>query len=273
MAQIQPSLDSYRRRWDLSPDGPAVETRSSQLLPVVASGEPAMLKVAISPEERAGAALMVWWEGVGAARVLAHEGAAILLERAVGGCSLLDLATSGRDDEASRIACAVAARLHGPRDSPPPELVPLDAWFAELWPVGARYGGILGACADAARTLLAAPREIGVLHGDIHHGNVLDFGPERGWLAIDPKGLWGERTYDFANLLCNPELPMTRDPARLARQATIIAEAANLDRGRLLLWALAYAGLAAAWDLDNEGPTEVHLRMPRVLAEILALSP
>lgn len=30
------------------------------------------------------------------------------------------------------------------------------------------------------------------LHGDLHHGNVLDFGAS-GWLAIDPKGLKGER--------------------------------------------------------------------------------
>jgi streptomycin 6-kinase len=51
--------------------------------------------------------------------------------------------------------------------------------------------------------LLAEPREVGVLHGDLHHGNVLDFGV-RGWLAIDPKGLLGERGFDFANIFTNP---------------------------------------------------------------------
>ena len=40
--------------------------------------------------------------------------------------------------------------------------------------------------------LAGEPHEIGVLHGDIHHGNILDFGA-RGWLAIDPKRLQGER--------------------------------------------------------------------------------
>lgn len=55
-------------------------------------------------------------------------------------------------------------------------------------------------CTDAAHLLLADRRDISPLHGDIYHGNVLDFG-ERGWLAIDPKGLKGERGFDYANLL------------------------------------------------------------------------
>ncbi len=60
----------------------------SHLLPVRRDGAPAMLKVALNQEEREGAALMVWYGGDGAARVLAHEGAALLLERASGDRSL-----------------------------------------------------------------------------------------------------------------------------------------------------------------------------------------
>ena len=56
----------------------------------------------------------------------------------------------------------------------------------ELDAAAASHGGILVRCAQTARALLAQPREVGVLHGDLHHGNVLDFGV-RGWLAIDPK--------------------------------------------------------------------------------------
>jgi streptomycin 6-kinase len=33
--------------------------------------------------------------------------------------------------------------------------------------------------------------------------DVPDFGA-RGWLAIDPKGLYGERGFDYANIFCNP---------------------------------------------------------------------
>jgi streptomycin 6-kinase len=100
--------------------------------------------------------------------------------------------------------------------------------------------------------LLQAPRDVVVLHGDIHihHRNVLDF-DARGWLAIDPKRVVGERGFDYANLFCNPELETVRAPGRLARQLDVVAEAAGLERERLLQWIMAYAGLSAAWFLED----------------------
>jgi streptomycin 6-kinase len=70
--------------------------------------------------------------------------------------------------------------------------VPLAQWFEALLSGAASQVGIFVHCASTARELLSAPRDVRVLHGDIHHGNVLDFG-SLGWLAIDPKGLYGER--------------------------------------------------------------------------------
>jgi streptomycin 6-kinase len=35
------------------------------------------------------------------------------------------------------------------------------------------------------------------------------------------------------------------------RRLGVVAEAANLDPSRLLLWVLAYAGLSAAWSIDD----------------------
>jgi streptomycin 6-kinase len=230
-------------------------THSSRLLPVRCDGAPAMLKFTTEPEERSGADIMAWWAGKGAARVLAHEGAALLMERATGERSLTEMARSGRDDVATRILCAAATRLHAPRRGPlPPSLVPLETWFKELEPAASRYGGILAEAATTARALFAAPREIVVLHGDIHHGNILDFGP-RGWLAIDPKGLLGERTFDFVNLLRNPDDETALAPGRFAQQVAVTAETAGLDRVRLLQWTLAFTGLSAAWILaDRDNP-------------------
>ncbi len=96
-----------------------------------------------------------------------------------------------------------------------------------------RHGGILAEAAATARELLAESREIDVLHGDLHHGNILDIGP-RGWLAIDPKRLLGDRGFEFANIFCNPDLETATELKRLSRQASVVAEAAVLDRTRLL---------------------------------------
>ena len=243
-------FDDSLSRWSLTPDSEPLTTHTSILLPVRHQGLPAMLKTATEAEERRGAETMVWWDGVGAARVLAHAGDALLMERDTGESSLAEMARNGRDDEASRIICAVAARLHAPRNRPPPSLAPLECWFAELEPGATRHGGILHLAAATARQLLAEPQDIVVLHGDIHHGNILDFG-SRGWLAIDPKGLRGERGFDFVNILRNPDAQTALTPGRFARQATVVADAAGLDRGRLLKWILAFTGLSASWVLGD----------------------
>ncbi len=264
-------FDHYLDRWNLIPDGAPIITRSSRLLPVRRDGVPAMLKIAVEGEERWGGGLMVWWDGEGAARVLAHEGDALLMERAMGRGSLIAMARSGRDEEASRIICAVAGRLHARRERPAPELIPLPRWFRALDPAAARYGGILVRCATMARALLEAPRDMTILHGDIHHGNILDAG-ERGWLAIDPKRLVGERGFDFANIFCNPDRQVAAAPGRLARQATVVADAAGVERDRLLRWVLAWAGLSAAWLLEDGVSAELPLEVAEIAAAELARS-
>ena len=181
-----------------------------------------MLKIATEAEEQRGSDLMIWWDGDGAARVLGRDGNALLLERSTGAQSLTEMAGSGNDDEASRILCAVAARLHARRDLPPPQLVPLPRWFEALAPAAQTHGGVLRLASKTAHDLLRTPQDSVALHGDIHHANVLDFGP-RGLLAIDPKGLIGERGFDFANIFCNPDFETATQPGRLARQATIVA--------------------------------------------------
>jgi streptomycin 6-kinase len=262
-------FDAHLSRWGLEADGEPIVTHSSALLPVRRGGAPLMLKVARAPEERAGARLMVWWDGDGAARVLEHDGDALLMERALGPGSLAAMARGRLDDEASRIFCAAAARLHAPRDHPPPVLVPLDRWFRSLEPAAAAHGGVLAASAAAARELLAAPRDVTVLHGDLHHDNVLDFGA-RGWLAIDPKGLVGERGFDFANLFCNPDPRTATAPGRLARQIEVVVDAAGLERARLLRWILAFTGLSAAWSLEDGDAPELALAIAGLAAAELA---
>ena len=62
-----------------------------------------------------------------------------------------------------------------------------------------------------ANDLLSPPQDIVVLHGDLRHGNILNFG-QRGWLAIDPKHIAGGRGFDFANMFCNPDREMALQP-------------------------------------------------------------
>jgi streptomycin 6-kinase len=251
-------FEKYIARWGLVPDGDPISTHSSDLLPALRDGAPVMLKIARPKEEQDGALLMKWWGGQGAARVLELEREALLMERATGPKSLAAMVRDGNDDLATRILCSVAAELHAPREEPPQTWIPLSRWFGALWPMAERHRSLLEEAAATAKELLADQRDVVVLHGDIHHGNVLDFGP-RGWLAIDPKGLIGERTFDFVNLLRNPETNVALAPGRFARQASVIADAVGLDRTRLLKWTVAFTGLSAAWFLGSGGSPDVDM--------------
>jgi streptomycin 6-kinase len=266
---ISTVFDHHLRLWSLAADGDAIHTHSSHLLPVRRRGVPAMLNIAFEPHEKAAAAVMRWWEGQGAVRVLAWDEDALLLERAEGTRSLAAMARDGRDEEACAILCRAVAGLHEPRDKPlPPQLIPLTEWFAPLEPAAARYGGILVQSAEAARDLLANQQNIVVLHGDVHHDNVLDFGP-RGWLAIDPKSLIGDRCFDYANILENPDHAIATDADRFARRIVVIAEEAGLERERLLRWVLAWCGLSAVWFLDDNQSGDAPLAVATLAARAL----
>ncbi|KFG93274.1 3'-kinase [Burkholderia paludis] len=261
-------FDRYIGPWGLVRDGDAILTASGGVLPVLRHARHAMLKVAICDEERRGNALMIWWNGQGAAQVWRHDRDAILLERAQPAPSLAGYSASGRDDDAMRIACDVVARLHAHRAPGAPALVPLHDWFDALLS-DASANDVLRRAATVARQLLAAPSvdEV-VLHGDIHHGNILHFG-DRGWLAIDPKGLRGDRAFDYANLFCNPAHDIAADRARFARRVEVVADAAQLDRRRLLRWILAWAGLSALWLIEDGLPPDTRLAVAHHAAHAL----
>ncbi|MGO1001812.1 aminoglycoside phosphotransferase family protein [Lysobacter sp. CA196] len=248
-------FDPHLAQWALVPDGAPIHTHSSDLLPVRYRDTPAMLKIPREPEERYGAAMMRWWDGDGAARVLAWDDDALLIERACGPRSLKHMARNGRDDDATGILCTTAARLHAPRAAaPPPQLLGLQPWFAELEPYANSHGGPLALAWNTACALLAEPCEVVPLHGDLHHENVLDAGAG-GWVAIDPKRLIGERGFDFACLFTDPDAETALAPGRLARRADLVAQTAGLERRRLLQWIVAFTGLSAAWYLmDEESP-------------------
>nr|WP_232337546.1 aminoglycoside phosphotransferase family protein [Deinococcus arboris] len=254
----------------MEPDGEPFSTPSSDLCPVRWKGQAAMLKVAKGAEEQRGNLLMVWLAGQGAAQVYRHGGRAVVLERIEGDHDLTAMVGAGQDDEASRILCWAAAGVHLPRPGPPRELLPLPWWFEALADASSQ-GGLFAQCWEIARQLLDIPQDVRPLHGDLHHGNVMH-SPRRGWLVIDPKGLLGERGYDFANILCNPSLETAGHPGRLERQAGVIAAAAGLDRARLLAWVAAYAGLSAAWHLEDDQPTEAGQTLD-LAQQALALSP
>jgi len=82
----------------------------------------------------------------------------------------------------------------------------------------------------------------------------------RGWLAYDPKGLYGERLYDVANTLCNPATARERvlSEARLLQVSQVLADQMGVHVGRLRAFVFAYTCLSASWPDKPEGNEVKH---------------
>jgi streptomycin 6-kinase len=192
-----------------------------------------------------------YFDGCGAVRLLQYDEGAHLLEYAAGD-ELVTWVERGEDENATRIIAQVIKQIHSvPQEATHDGLVRLDRWFGALFTKAAvdRQAGIESIyvrSASLTQRLLADQREVRVLHGDIHHRNIRQ--SPRGWLAFDPKGVVGERTYDCANTLCNPAMPeLVHNETRLLTNAAILADTLALDRSRVLAFTYAYACLNASW--------------------------
>ena len=101
--------------------------------------------------------------------------------------------------------------------------------------------------------LLASVTKTYLLHGDLHHANMLSAQREP-WLAIDPQGVPGDPAYEVPPFVRN-NLSGSADPVRLvARRVSMLADALDLDRERVLRWTQAEAVLSAWWHYKDNDP-------------------
>jgi streptomycin 6-kinase len=258
MIDLNQELQHYITAWNLSNPQPLAQTITSHIYTVTHDDAKVVLKILTSygADERIGALALSHFKGHGAVRLLRSDDSAQLLEYAEGE-NLTGLVKNGQDETATAIIGDVVNALHAV-DSAPPEGIPtLRQWFKALFLQvdQDRDNGpdsILIRAARIADTVLAQPHDPRVLHGDIHHENIRQ--SSRGWLAFDPKGLYGERAYDLANTLCNPQPiygVVAADEERILRNADILAQKCGIKRSRILLFLYLYACLSASWTLQG----------------------
>ncbi|MBK9121901.1 MAG: 3'-kinase [Chloroflexi bacterium] len=268
------NLNHYLSRWKLSDPQLLAQTPTSHVYTVTRAGDTLVLKLLTEYgwEEQRGAAALRHYDGHGAVRLYAADEHAQLLEYASGD-DLISLVERGDDTGATRIIAEVLNQLHGVAQGKPADGVfPLKDWFRSLFARAASEdNSIFARAVPVAERLLNAPRDVRVLHGDVHHGNIRQ--SARGWLAFDPKGLVGERTYDCANTLCNPFRgqpgydPLVHNEQRLLTNAGILADTLGIEFRRVLAFTYAYACLSASWSLDARA--ESHARWALNIAQII----
>ena len=215
------------------------------------------------------------WDGNGCVQLLAADvgRGMFLLEYLQPGTPLTAVSN---DDQATTIAAQVMQQLWQPIDTN--QLFPtVQDWFGGLTKLRQKYKGGTGPFPEklidkteiVAQELLNSMETAVLLHGDLHHDNIIKAGRQP-WLAIDPKGVLGEPAYEIGALLRNPiqRLKHTSDLKSLfTRRIDQLHELLGFDKQRMLGWGMAQMVLGAWWaneDSDEMFPLWIHC------AELLA---
>jgi len=273
-------LPDCARRWGLTVLRPFPNLSFNYVAPVLREdGTEAVLKVGLPNAELwAEIEALRVYDGRYSVRLLEAdpEQGCLLLERIRPGVVLTTLADEANDAQATSITAAVMQGLWRP--APPEHNFPHVRDWAEGMPrLRVHFGGGVGPfpqrLVEEAETLfaelLASSAEPVVLHGDLHHDNILA-AQRVPWLAIDPKGIVGEPAYEVGAMLRNlwPDRHTILDPGRLLeRRAHQLAEELNIERARIRGWAVAQAVLSAWWGIEDDND---YSEDTIVIAELLA---
>lgn len=71
-------------------------------------------------------------------------------------------------------------------------------------------------------------------------------------MAIDPKGLIGDREYDVIQYLLN-KLPEDNVASVIEQRINIFTEELNLDKQKIIRWGFAHSVLANCWTVEENG--------------------
>jgi streptomycin 6-kinase len=255
-----------------------VATPTSLLVHGKRGGKPVVLKIvkAQGDEWRCGE-IAASFAGRGVVQVYEHQPGAALFEKLDPGEPLAALTLAGRDEEATQILAAMLRRMV-PGD-PPNGCPTVEQWAgAFVRHAGSGDERVPVALVEPAQRiyseLAATQRNPALLHGDLHHYNVLS-DHARGWCAIDVKGVVGELEYELGAALRNPigrpDLFATLDIVE--RRLEHFGVALGLDVGRARGWCFAQAVLSAIWSTEDghDAEREAALTLARALLDSSAL--
>ncbi len=268
-------LADYAMRWGLTLEAPFENLSYNYAAPArCANGSLSVLKLGFpNIELRTEIAALRHFDGQGSVRLLEadEENCAMLLERIIPGETLWDV-----DDEiATALLLDVMPQLWKPYfgEYPFPSTADWGRRFARLLE---RHDGKTGKLdkrtVEKAEKLffelLASSAEPVLLHGDLHHDNLLSAECQP-YVAIDPKGVLGEPCYEVGAFLRNPMpglLEKEEPRGLMQRRVDMIVERLGFDRQRVIGWGMSQAVLSAIWcDEDGVDCADMAMKIAKVM--------
>ena len=253
------TLNSYLKAFAARNPAPLAQTPRANLWRVDTEDGPAVLKVlterGLKVGDMIGTDLLGLWGGEGAVRLIAQAKDALLMEW-LQGPPLKDTTPYGRDELAVEVIAETALKLRRPATE---GFIDLKDHFggvhtkAEPSSFPEPYGNAFSRAKFLWHELLKTTQESCLMHGDLNYDNIL--WSERGWCAIDPKGIIGDPCYEFSVVFRNPigEEERAAKPERMLTLAEGFATRAGLDKTRILQFGFAHVAMSLAYHFDRTG--------------------
>ncbi|SLN30998.1 Aminoglycoside/hydroxyurea antibiotic resistance kinase [Pseudoruegeria aquimaris] len=258
--------------WRIGDPRHVARTDIADVYRVTSRWGPAALKLFREGNARNEARAPAWlaeMAGPGVVRCFAHEPGRVLLQW-LDGPALGDITRQGADRLADMELADLAGRLLSRKTTAQTDFPDLAAWTEGLWAFKPADWwqpedvAALHAARKIARRLLDTAPTPCLLHGDLHHDNVIRTG--WGCVAIDPKGIRGDPAFELANAFRNPKGFVGRlDPACQTGRLALFAQATGLERGRIAGWAMVKCLLSSAWAGEDTTLVRFNLDVYRTL--------
>jgi len=248
--------------WSLDAEKPFRNLSYNYVAPCVcADGSEAVLKIALpldNPEISDEAKFLQMADGNGAVKLLKFDESrrAILLERLTPGENLKEVC---RRDEAKAVEIAIPIVRKLLKEPPLNSgFRRLDEWFGNFFEKAPRTNFPLEFQNKARgfyEQLSSASERKFLIHGDLHHENILSATREP-FLAIDPKGIVGDISYEISVFLNNHLWWLASEPnlrEKLNDAVRQFSQAFEIEQAHLRQWAFAQTVLSVWWTFDENG--------------------
>ncbi len=250
------------KKWSLAVEKPFPNLSYNFVAPCVcADGGKAVLKIALplnNPEISGEAKFLQMADGSGAVKLLKSDESrrAILLERLSPGENLKEIF---RGDESKAVETAIKVLRGLPKVAPQNgQFRRLDEWFSNFFVRAEKTNFPLelqNKTREIYEELNTASKHKFLIHGDLHHENILSAGREE-FLAIDPKGIVGNIGYEISVFLNNHLWWLAAEPnlqEKLNDAVDSFSEAFEIEPQALKKWAFAQMVLSAWWTFEENG--------------------
>lgn len=271
-------IKQYENKWSLQVL-PPFDLNYSYAAPVILSdGSEAVIKIAFPGDKEFQSEIqaLTLFNGKGVVKILRAEpkDAIVLIEKIQPGSALSGISD---DDEATRTLARLIKRIRQPLPSDH-NFITITEWSSALSKIRQQFSTnegpipshLISIAEELFKKLIASSGAPVLLHGDLHHDNVLSSdGGE--WVAIDPKGVAAEPSYEVAAMIRNPYdklKSITNLEPLLRRRLLILSEELETNVQLLQEWCIAQTVLSAVWNGEISKGTEHAVRVAETLINI-----